>query len=128
MDKSAISFALNKNEAGFLTGFVLSAVETNAECFCMTFPFAQAKGKARVEFVDDKIRFVHDGIGPDETPEQLGIYGGSEGGVYESPIEVTDATALTDFFERRGAYEGMEIRFRLERAWGKGFSLAAVPK
>ena len=128
MDHSAITFAPNKNDEGVLMGFSLTAVETYAECFCVTFPYAQAKGKARVEFVDDKIRFIHDGIGSDETPEQLGIYGGSEGGVYESPIEVTDATSLADFFARRGIYEGMDIRFRLEQAWGKGFSLAAKPK
>ncbi len=128
MDKSAITFALNKSDEGTLMGFSLKAVETYAECFCITFPFAQAKGKARVEFVDDKIRFIHDGIGSDETPDQLGIYGGSDGGVYESHIEATDATALADFFARRGAYEGMDIRFQLEQAWGKGFSLVAKPK
>lgn len=125
MDHSAITFALDKDEAGFLTGFRLTAVETYAECFCVTFPFAQAKKKARVEFGEGKVHFVHDGIGSDETPSQLGIYGGSEGGTYETGITPEDETMLKDFLNRCGRYDGAEIKFRLEMAWGKGFSLRA---
>lgn len=125
MDHSAITFALDKDEAGVLTGFKLTAVETYAECFCVTFPFAQAKGKARVEFGDGKVRFVHDGIGSDETPDQLGIYGGSEGGTYETEITPADEIMVRDFLHRSGRYDGAEIKFRLETAWGKGFSLRA---
>lgn len=125
LDTSAITFSLTKGEDGIITGFSLTAVETHAECFCVTFPFAQAKGKARVDFEDGKIRFVHDGISPDETPTQLGIYGGSEGGMYETDITPEDATALQDFLGKCGRYQGVKISFRPELAWGKGFSLKA---
>lgn len=125
MDHSAITLALDKDDTGFLTGFKLTAVETYAECFCVTFPFAQTKKKARIEFEDGKIRFVHDGIGADETPEQLGIYGGSEGGMYETDIAPADEIMLKDFLHRCGRYDGAEIKFSLETAWGRGFSLRA---
>jgi hypothetical protein len=125
MDHSAITFALDKDDAGFLKGFSLTAVETWAECFCVTFPFAQMKQKARVEFGDGKIRFVHDGITAEETLGRLGIYGASDGGVYETDITPEDAMALHDFFNRQGRYEGANIKFRPEMAWGKGFSLRA---
>lgn len=125
MDHSAISLDLNKDDAGFLKGFSLTAVETWAECFCVTFPFAQAKGKASVEFADGKIRFVHNGISSDETPSQLGIYGSSEAGVYEADIGLNDAATLEDLLEKRGQYEGANLKIQLERAWGKGFSLRA---
>lgn len=126
MDHSAISFDLDKDETGFLKGFSLTAVETYAECFCVTFPYAQVKQKAWIEFSNDgKIHFVHNGIGPEETNASLGVYAGSEGGTYEADIAPDDAAALQDFLAKRGRYEGATIKFRLERAFGKGFSLRA---
>lgn len=125
MDHSSITLHLDKGEDGVLKGFSLKAVETHAECFCLTFPFAQAKKKAWVDFGDGKIRFVHQGINPDETPEQLGIYGGFEGGAYETDIAPEDAAALQDFLRKRGRYNGAKIKFQIEMAFGKGFSLRA---
>jgi len=125
MDKSAITFSLKKRKDGVLTGFSLKAIETYAECFCVSFPFAQMKGKACIEFSDGKVRFIHDGISSDETPEQLGIYGGSTAGFYENNIAIEDATALQDFLRRRGRYEGVNIKFRLDFAFGRGFELTA---
>lgn len=126
MDHSAITFSLIHREDGLtLIGFSLTAVETYAECFCVTFPFAQAKGKARVEFGDGEIRFVHDGIGSDETPEQLSIYGSSEGGIHTAPIDSAAAAALKLLLARERGYEDATLKVKPVIAWGKGFELRA---
>lgn len=123
MDHSSITLVLNKDDTGFLIGFSLTAVEAYAECFCVTFPFAQRKRKARIEFGDGKIRFIHEGIKFDEALSKLGIYGCSESGTYETDITPADAIMLRDLLHRCGRYDDAQIKFRLEMAWGKGFLL-----
>ena len=125
MDHSAITLTLNRGDDGVLTGFSLKAVETYAECFCVSFLLAQPKKKARIEFADGKIRFVHDGLSPEESDERLGIYGSSEGGVYEAVIAAEDVAVLQDLLARRGIYAGASLKAVPSLAWGKGFELIA---
>lgn len=123
MDHSAITFSLNRGDDGILTGFSLTAVGTEAECFCVSFLFAQPKKKARIEFADSKIIFIHDGL--EESNERLGIYGSSEGGTYETTIGAEDAAALHDLLACRGIYAGASLKAVPSLAWSKGFELIA---
>ena len=118
-----VEFTLNRDRKG-VSGFTLKGVgKTEAEAYCFSFLTAQATGKTDIDFKDGKIVFTHPGVSPDKADPRLDVWGSSPGGVFEADIAAEDATALSDLLRSSGAYAGTRVRVRLERAWGKGFTV-----
>jgi hypothetical protein len=128
LDPKYLKLLINRETStGKVSGFTLTANETYAECYCVSFPTAQMKGKGNITFSDGQIHFEHGGIGLDEAEKQLDIYGTSDGGLLSLPIKPDDATALNSLLDRSGDYVNSQVRVRYELAWGKGFTIYTNP-
>lgn len=117
-------FAIIRKD-GKVVGFELMGEgEDEAEFFCFSFPFAQAKGLAHVVIDGSKIFFVHGGfVGTASDEESIFLY--SAGGVLEFNIEEEDAEKLDLLIHCRGEYAGSMLLAKPTYANEKGFRLIA---
>lgn len=107
-----------------VTGFTLKGNgTTEGDCYAVSFLTAQALSRAKIEFENGKVRFIHHGVPLDKAEKRFGIYGSSDGGTFEHDISQEEAQALEDLLYSRGEYANTQPRARLDLAWGKGFSL-----
>jgi len=113
-------------EDGKIIGFELIGKGEDEEgcCFCFSFPFAQAKGRACVFIEESTITFVHGGIvGTASDEENIFLY--SAGGTLEFEIDEEDAEKLDALIHCRDEYAGTRLIIKPFLGKKKGFTLIA---
>jgi hypothetical protein len=121
-----ITFEINKDDRGVVSGFTLKGTgEYEAEAYCVSFPTAMMKAKAKIDFHDGKIVFAHEGVSEEDAEKTLDVFGISTGGTFSADIAPDDERALSALLEKRDEYANATLAVDYDFAWGKGFTLEA---